>query len=67
MKNLRLAATLILFCVAGLACAQTYPAKPIHLIVPFPPGGGNDTVARAIAQQASPALHDVLGSKTRNI
>jgi tripartite-type tricarboxylate transporter receptor subunit TctC len=56
MKNLRLAATLILFCATGLACAQTYPAKPIHLIVPFPPGGGNDTVARAIAQQASPAL-----------
>src|SRR5207247_7872672 len=33
-----------------------YPAKPIHLIVPFPPGGGNDTVARAIAQQISPEL-----------
>ena len=38
-----------------LALAQ-YPAKPIHLIVPFPPGGGNDTVARAIAQQISPEL-----------
>jgi len=56
MKNLRLAATLMLFCAAGLACAQTYPAKPIRLIVPFPPGGGNDTVARAIADQAGPAL-----------
>ncbi|MBV9189966.1 MAG: tripartite tricarboxylate transporter substrate binding protein [Betaproteobacteria bacterium] len=38
-----------------LAAAQ-YPTKPIHLIVPFPPGGGNDTVARAIAQQISPEL-----------
>jgi tripartite-type tricarboxylate transporter receptor subunit TctC len=56
MKKLRLAATLILFGVVGLACAQTWPAKPIRLIVPFPPGGGNDTVARSIAEQASPAL-----------
>ncbi len=56
MKKLRLAASLVLLCAAGLACAQTYPTKPIHFIVPFPPGGGNDTVARAIAQQASPAL-----------
>ena len=40
---------------SSLALAQ-YPAKPVHLIVPFPPGGGNDTVARAIAQQISPEL-----------
>src|SRR6478752_38295 len=42
--------------IAASAYAQSYPAKPIHLIVPFPPGGGNDTVARAIAQQISPEL-----------
>ena len=46
----------IALCAATLAGAQSYPAKPIHLIVPFPPGGGNDTVARAIAQQISPEL-----------
>ena len=45
----------LLVCTSGLASAQ-YPAKPIHLIVPFPPGGGNDTVARAIGQQISPEL-----------
>ena len=56
MKNLGLAAAALLLCAAGLASAQTYPTKPIQFIVPFPPGGGNDTVARAIAQQASPAL-----------
>ena len=46
----------LLLCAATLAQAQPYPAKPIHLIVPFPPGGGNDTVARAIAQQIGPDL-----------
>jgi len=45
----------LLLCAAALAQAQ-YPAKPIHLIVPFPPGGGNDTVARAIAQELGPDL-----------
>ena len=45
----------VLLLWSTLASAQ-YPAKPIHLIVPFPPGGGNDTVARAIATQISPEL-----------
>eukprot|EP01036_Dinobryon_divergens_P055152 gene55152-biopygen45535 len=36
--------------------AQDYPVKPIRLLVPFAPGGGNDTVARAIAQQLTVAL-----------
>jgi tripartite-type tricarboxylate transporter receptor subunit TctC len=38
-----------------LACAsahgQVYPTKPIHIIVPYPAGGGTDIVARAIAQK----------------
>ena len=38
------------------AAAQTYPAKPIRLIVPFPPGGGNDTIARAVGQDLAKAL-----------
>src|SRR6267378_4858039 len=50
----------VLLCAAALAHAQpsfpVYPGKPIHLLVPFPPGGGNDTVARAIAQQVGPDL-----------
>ena len=35
---------------AGVASAQGYPAQPIRLIVPWPPGGGVDTSARIIAQ-----------------
>ena len=52
----RALAGLLLLCATALASAQDYPVKPIRLIVPFPPGGGNDTVARAIAQQMGPAL-----------
>lgn len=36
--------------------AQAYPVKPIRLIVPNVPGGGTDTVARLIAEKASPGL-----------
>ena len=41
---------------AALAHAQAYPAKPVRLIIPFPPGGSNDVVGRVIAAQLSDRL-----------
>ena len=38
------------------ARAQTYPSRPITLIVPYPPGGGADAMGRMVAQKLSPAL-----------
>src|SRR5437879_4721177 len=57
---MRSAFAAFLFCAATLAGAQQFPTKPLHLIVPFPPGGGNDTVARAIAQQLGPAMYETM-------
>src|SRR6476646_5904494 len=42
--------------IAALAQAQSYPAKPVRLIIPFPPGGSNDVVGRVIATQLSERL-----------
>jgi len=58
MKERALLAALFLVTLAGTlpACAQEYPRKAIRLIVPFAPGGGNDTVARAISQSAGASL-----------
>jgi len=49
---------LLLFLVAGSAAAQTrdFPQRPIRIVVPVPPGGSVDTVARLIASKMSDSL-----------
>ena len=50
-------ATLVaLLFIAGSACAQTYPAKPIRLIVPYPAGGATDFFARLVFPKVGDAL-----------
>ena len=42
--------------MSSAAHAQTYPVKPIRFVIPFPPGGGTDTMARVMAPKLSEAL-----------
>jgi tripartite-type tricarboxylate transporter receptor subunit TctC len=56
LKIVALAASLFAFASVALAqtaLAQTYPAKPIRLIVPYPPGGGTDFFARLVGAKMS--------------
>src|SRR5688500_1886306 len=52
-KRILLAA---LLAACANAAAQAYPANPVRVIVPFPPGGGNDSMGRILAQKLTEAL-----------
>src|SRR5207253_7225179 len=54
---LRLAAcAAVLPILSGITGAQTYPSRPITLVVPFPPGGSTDVVGRIMAERMRPLL-----------
>jgi tripartite-type tricarboxylate transporter receptor subunit TctC len=59
MRLMPIALLTLLVPLAGTAGAQSWPAKPVRMIVPFPPGGGIDGVARLL----SPRLSEQFGQQ----
>ena len=57
VRVIQIAAAMTLLLAAGRAAAQDYPNQTVKIVVPFPPGGGVDVVARVIA----PRLSEMLG------
>lgn len=51
-----LVSALLLLLSAGFAAAQTWPARPVRVVVPFPPGGASDALARTVAQKMGEQL-----------
>jgi tripartite-type tricarboxylate transporter receptor subunit TctC len=49
----RLALALAAAALCGGAFAQAWPSKPIRVVVPFPPGGGTDIIAREVTQKVA--------------
>jgi tripartite-type tricarboxylate transporter receptor subunit TctC len=49
----RAAIAAVMSVAAGLAFAQPFPAKPVHILVPYPPGGGVDVLTRTLADVVS--------------
>jgi tripartite-type tricarboxylate transporter receptor subunit TctC len=56
MRELTIAITLATISGIAGAQAQAYPARPISMVVPFPPGGNTDIMARALQNEISKAL-----------
>src|SRR3954469_24783614 len=55
-ENAWAAAALVLCVAAGATHAQTFPSKPLRIIVPFPPGGNADLTSRMLGEQLNKAF-----------
>jgi tripartite-type tricarboxylate transporter receptor subunit TctC len=60
-------ATLLAFGAARPAAADDYPSRPIALVIPLPPGGTNDIMARAVSDKMSAALGQQIVIENRNM
>ena len=56
MKLIRIFVALLALSISLPAIGQAYPSKVVRIVVPFPPGGTVDTVARVVAQSLSEQL-----------
>ncbi len=56
MKPIALATLFVLACASGTLPAQTFPSRPIHIVVPFPPGGSADLSSRILAESMTKRL-----------
>jgi len=60
MTALRIALQRVLsaltLCLACTVAAQTYPAKPVRVVIPWPPGGANDIAGRIVMQKVAEAM-----------
>ena len=54
MKKILLTAAALAFSAASFA--QSWPAQPVRMVIPWPPGGGNDILGRQLAEAIAPAL-----------
>ena len=56
MKSFRPLLAVAALLLAGNALAQGWPAQPVRMLIPWPPGGGNDIIGRIVAEGLGPAL-----------
>jgi tripartite-type tricarboxylate transporter receptor subunit TctC len=71
-RMFRMALAVLLAAASACSLADTFPSRPVKLIIPFPPGGGTDMLARPIAQKLSelwgqPVVVDNRGGAGGNI
>jgi len=62
----RLALMLVLAALTGIAAAQTYPARPVKVVIPYPPGSTPDIVGRTLAAKLQAALGQPFVAENRS-